>query len=130
MIFHNSHDKAVEDVATHYNGSGLAPYVITCSILAVLVQVASVWRFVLMSKFIRLGHLLNPINGGLGMTYWSVSQVWRISKCLVAIPLSLVRPEWYVVTSGMQSIDLPCEWDCSDSVMSDFSHLLDLGMDE
>ena len=97
------------------------------ALLAVLVQVASIWRFVLMSMFVRFGRLLNAINGGLWMTHLSLSQVWRIGKCLVAIPLSL---EWYVVTSGMQSIDLPCEWDCSVSVVIDFSHLLDLGMDE
>ena len=83
------------------------------AVLPVLVSGAGVWKFALMSKSLRFGGLLNAINGGLCLACLSLSEVWRIDPGFLAIPPSLVRLGWYVVTRGIRYIGLPSGWGCS-----------------
>ena len=75
------------------------------AVFPTLVGGAGVRRFALTSKSFRFGGLLNATSGGLGMACLSLSEVWRIDKCLLVIPLSLVRLGWYS-TNQMQGTSL------------------------
>ena len=107
-----SYNKSAEGVAVHYEGQVLHCLLLH-AVFPALVGGTGVWRVALTSKSLRFGVLLKATNGGLGMARLSLSEVWRIDRCFLAIPPSLVRPGWYVVTRGIWSIGPPHGWGCS-----------------
>ena len=84
-------NKTVEGVSVHYEEQVLHRLLLH-AVFPTLVGEADVWRFALTSKTLTFGGLLNTTNSGLGMAFLSLSEAWRIDRCFLAIPPSLIRP--------------------------------------